>query len=165
MSRLALSEEHSERVDKVLTELITKTNARCAILADISGQLLATTGRTKGLDATVLAALIASNVAATAEMARLLGERRHFQILFHQGEEQNLHLNTIGTSFLLAVVFSVNVQIGLVRLFSTKAVDALAKMAPEWEMQLMVPGAATANVPNDFAASLADELDSLWKSN
>jgi len=164
MSRLALSAEHADRVEKILTELIGKTNARCAMLADISGQLLAVYGRTRGIDSTVLAALIASNVAATAEMARLLGERRHFQILFHQGEEHNLHLNTIGTSFLLAVVFSVNVQIGLVRLFSMKAMEALATMAPEWEMQLMVPGAPSA-VPDDFAQTLAGELDNLWKAN
>lgn len=163
MSTLALSTEHSDRVDKILNELIAKTGARCVILADISGQLLAVAGRVKGLDTTVLAALIAGNVAATAEMARLLGERKHFQILFHQGEDQNLHLGTIGTTFLLAVVFSVQTQIGLVRLFAMRAAEELGKMAPEWEARVMIPGAATQTVPADFAQTLADELDNFLK--
>ncbi len=163
MARLVLSEAHSDRVEKILRELLGKTGARCAILADISGQLLAVEGRVKGLDTTVLAALIAGNVAATAEMARLLGERKHFQILFHQGEEHNLHLGAIGTSFLLAVVFSVQTQIGLVRLFAMRAAEELGKMAPEWESLVMVPGASTQTVPEDFAQTLADELDNFLK--
>lgn len=122
-----------ERIEQVLDELRTKTRASYVFLADISGQLIQARGITGTTDLTTLAALTASNMAATAEMARQIGENQPFRLMFHEGSRRNIYLSQVGESFLLAVVFDAEVQIGLVRLFSKRATEELLALADEYE--------------------------------
>jgi len=130
---LVLPEEQVDRIEKILDELRSKTRSAFVFLADISGQLISARGRVRDSDIVALAALTASNMAATAEMARRMGEKSQFRLMFHEGETRNIYLSQVGTSFLLAVVFEVEVQIGLVRLFSKRAVDELEKLSAQYE--------------------------------
>lgn len=153
-----LPEKQVLQIQKILDELQGKTKATYVFLADISGQLIQARGRVGSTDIVALAALTASNMAATTEMARRIGEKAGFRLLFHEGEHENIYLSHVGTSFMLAVVFSSDVQIGLVRLFSKRAVDELAALSREYEETV-------ASVPSfmeaDFGAALDEELDRL----
>ena len=149
---LVLPAKLADRIEKILDELLAKTNSTYVSLADISGQLICARGRTGSTNIVALAALTASNMAATAEMARLIGEHNQFRLLFHEGEHENIYLSYVGESFLLAVVFRVGVQIGLVRLFSKRAVDALADLAAEFE-------AAMKSTPSVMEAGFGTALD------
>jgi|YNPBryantNP2012_1023418.scaffolds.fasta_scaffold06173_4 predicted regulator of Ras-like GTPase activity (Roadblock/LC7/MglB family) len=128
-----LPEAHVERIEQILDELCTKTRASYVFLADISGQLIHARGIVGSTDLVTLAALTASNMAATAEMARQIGESQPFHLMFHEGTKRNIYLSQVGKSFLLAVVFNVEVQIGLVRLFSKRATEELTALAEEYE--------------------------------
>lgn len=128
-----LPESQAERIEQILDELRTKTRASYVFLADISGQLIHARGITGAADVTTLAALTASNMAATAEMARQIGESQPFRLMFHEGSHRNIYLSQVGESFLLAVVFDAEVQIGLVRLFSKRATEELLALADEYE--------------------------------
>ena len=122
-----------DRIEKTMDELRGKTRATYVFLADISGQLINARGSAGNTDLVLLAALTASNMAATAEMARRMGETEQFRLMFHEGEKRNIYLSQVGKSFLLAVVFDAEVQIGLVRLFSKRAVEELEKLTTDYE--------------------------------
>lgn len=130
---IILPETQVERIEKIMDELRVKTRATFVFLADISGQLISARGSLGSSDPVALAALTASNMAATAEMARRMSEQTQFRLMFHEGERRNIYLSQVGKSFLLAVVFEVEVQIGLVRLFSKRAVEELEKLTAEYE--------------------------------
>ena len=80
---LILPEEQVDRIEKILDELRGKTRSAFVFLADISGQLICARGRVGDSDIVALAALTASNMAATAEMARRMGEKGQFRLMFH----------------------------------------------------------------------------------
>jgi predicted regulator of Ras-like GTPase activity (Roadblock/LC7/MglB family) len=151
-----LPTQQLDEVEQHLSRLYDKTGATCVLLIDISGQLISYKGTPEGVDLAGLAALAASDMAAVSEIARLVGERDRFKLLFHEGENHNVLISTVGRSFLLAIIFKTSVQIGLVRLFAREAVSILLEVAEKLE--------ATSDrveqiVDADFTISLAGELE------
>ena len=126
------------------------------LLADISGMLIMEKGKDVGLDTTALAAVTASNVAATAEMARQMGEPAPFSYLFHEGERRNIYISPVAETFLLVIIFDEMTQVGLVRIFARLAVDELLEVASELEPWLERAGSV---VDREFGGALADGLD------
>lgn len=154
-SGFILPTQQLDEIEQHLSRLYDKTSATCVLLIDISGQLISYKGTAEGVDLTSLAALAASDIAAATEMARLVGERDQFKFLFHEGENHNILISTLGVSFLLAVVFKNSVRIGLVRLFTREAVTELLEVVGEFEA---TRGRAAQIVDSDFTTSLATEL-------
>lgn len=153
-----LPEAQVERIEQILDELRAKTRASYVFLADISGQLIHARGVTRATDLAALAALTASNMAATAEMARQIGESQPFRLMFHEGAKRNIYLSQVAASFLLAVVFDAEVQIGLVRLFSKRAVEELQALAKEYER---IVEQTPAMMEAGFEGALDDALEAL----
>lgn len=145
-----------DEVEQHLGRLYDKTGATCVLLIDISGQLISYQGTTEGVDLAGLAALVASDMAAVTEMARLVGERDQFKLLFHEGENYNVLISTVGRSFLLAVIFKTSVRIGLVRLFTRETVTGLLEVVEKFEA---TSGRVVQIVDAEFITSLASELE------
>jgi predicted regulator of Ras-like GTPase activity (Roadblock/LC7/MglB family) len=150
------------KITKILSQLLEKTQACCVLLADISGQLICQQGFTKTFDPVILSALTASNMAATAEIARQIGEETPFKLMFHEGDDQNIYLSNVAGSFLLVVLFSTKVQIGLVRLFTGQAVKNLLPLAAEFEKVQKTQGRI---VDDEFGQALSTEIESLFGEN
>lgn len=161
-SGFILSADLKEKIDSVLDMLQRKTQANNIVLADISGQLISQTGTLDQLEIHHFAALAASNMAATTEMAKMVGERKRFKLLFHEGENKNVYLSNVGDSFLLVVIFSPNVQIGLVRLYTKQAVDRLVPLGEHFE-ELQSP--LTNVVSDEFGDALAEEMNTAFGGN
>jgi len=155
---IVLPTEQVDRIEGILDELRSKTRSAYVFLADISGQLIHAQGRYGSTDIVALAALTASNMAATAAMAHQMGEKSQFRLLFHEGDERNIYLSQVGESFLLAVIFDSNVQIGLVRLFSKRAVEELTRLAAEYEN---IVSHSPAMMESGFEIELDQALDQL----
>jgi len=143
-------------VEQHLRRLYDKTGASCVLLIDISGQLISYRGTTEGLDLASLAALAASDMAAVTEMAKLVSEGDHFKLLFHEGENHNVLISTVGESFLLVVIFKASVRIGLVRLLTKETATELLEVAEKFEAE---SGRVAQIVDADFTTSLASELE------
>lgn len=143
----------------MLSELASKTKASTILLADISGQLITQRGNTDDMNTQILSALAASDFAATAEMAKLVGEDAKFKLLFHEGEKRNVYLSNVGDNFFLVVVFDVSVTLGLVRIYTKKAIQSLLNVFETTE-----PGEdATTIMDSDFSSMLGDMLDESFK--
>jgi predicted regulator of Ras-like GTPase activity (Roadblock/LC7/MglB family) len=157
---LVLPSDLKAKVDEILKELQRKTYASCVMLCDLGGQLICKTGALQGLDATTFAALTAGDVAATTEMASMLGEQKPFRLLFHEGERQSVYVSCVFRTFLLAVVFRAAVKIGLVRLYTEYAVRDLIPLAQQFET---LQAEYAEELGSEFASAVGPELQGLFR--
>ncbi|MCB0269591.1 MAG: roadblock/LC7 domain-containing protein, partial [Calditrichaeota bacterium] len=90
---------------------------------------------------------------------KLVGEDAKFKLLFHEGEKRNVYLSNVGDNFFLVVVFDVSVTLGLVRIYTKKAIQSLLNVFETTE-----PGEdATTIMDSDFSSMLGDMLDESFK--
>ena len=158
--QVILNGKQYDAITTVLSELATKTKASAILFADMSGQLISQRGNTENMNTTVLSALAASDFAATAEMAKLVGEEAKFKLLFHEGDKRNVYLSNVGDDFFLVVVFDVSVTLGLIRIYTKKAIEDLnaAILAEESE-----DAKDDKMIDSDFSTLLGDALDDSFK--
>jgi predicted regulator of Ras-like GTPase activity (Roadblock/LC7/MglB family) len=154
-SHFALPEEMSEQISRVLGHLRDKTNAECVILADITGRLVAAQGQLE-TDPVLVAALAAGDLAATAELNRLIGEEEPTGAFLHEGETHGIYLYSIAGTFILVVVFSADTLVGLVRLFAGRAASELRELTGRFEKLLESPREGPGA---DFGSALASALE------
>lgn len=127
----------SERLDAFLAA----SRASLAILIDRSGQIIAERGYSRRDTGDELAALSAAAFAATEQVAKLIGEDS-FTVLFHEGEDQNIHLSVVGEAALLLAAFDDRTTLGLVRLYASEAASGLRPV-----MERIRSRTVKANVP------------------
>jgi predicted regulator of Ras-like GTPase activity (Roadblock/LC7/MglB family) len=156
MQHLSPPDELFIRMDDCLERLLDRSRAVCVLLADISGQLIVQRGKDTKLDTSGLAAVTASNMAATEEMARQIGEPAPFSYLFHEGTRRSIYVSAVGQTFLLVIIFDEMSQVGLVRIFARLAVNELLGVTAELEPWLEKAGSV---VDREFGGALADQLD------
>jgi predicted regulator of Ras-like GTPase activity (Roadblock/LC7/MglB family) len=118
-----LENEHKEIVS-VIERFLKESNSKCVYLVDKDGKLIAAKGETEHIDSTSLASLIAGSIAATGELAKLMGEKE-FSVLFHEGERNNLHISVVGQGGILVVLFDGRSSLGLVKLRAKKGSEDL----------------------------------------
>lgn len=140
-------------INDCLRGYLRESQAKCVILVDRDGQMLARQGFTQDLDTVSLAALTAGAIASTQEIARLLGEPE-FSVLFHQGQHDHIHFSLVGSRAIMMSVFDERTTIGLIRLVASKTVGLLAA-------QLDAPKLPPLSFGGEAVASLADRLDSV----
>ncbi|MGA1845578.1 roadblock/LC7 domain-containing protein [Deferribacter abyssi] len=117
----------TSKIEAELNRLKDESNAKAVFLLDKNGQIISSSKDTEGYDKTSLGALIAGNVAATDGLAKLLGEKE-FSILFHEGENEHIHINLINQKFILVVIFDESTSLGLVRLRVKKTINNLTQI-------------------------------------
>jgi predicted regulator of Ras-like GTPase activity (Roadblock/LC7/MglB family) len=82
------------------------------------------------LDVDTLSSLASSSFAATSQLAHMNNEH-DFAVMFHEGQETNIHIASISKDYLLVIFFPYASDIGKVRIISKRAHDALASaLAP-----------------------------------
>lgn len=158
--QIILNGTQYEGITKTLSELAVKTKASAILFADMSGQLISQRGNTEDMNTTVLSALAASDFAATAEMAKLVGEDAKFKLLFHEGEKRNVYLSNVGENFFLVVVFDVSVTLGLIRIYTKKAIQGLNQILEEDASDDLD---SRDMIDSDFSTLLGDALDESFK--
>jgi len=94
---------------------------------DMSGNLIMQQGSMHMEDIFSLAALSAANFAATAEIAKLIGEE-DFSLLFHKGDKRNIHFSRLGREHIIITLFNESVSLGLIRLKLNRAIEQMASI-------------------------------------
>jgi len=133
---LMLSERVYNGVGDILKELSAKTHANVIVFCEANGYPVLYKGNTTGMDLMAISSLAANNFSATAKMASMIGEADSFKFLFHEGEQTNIYLSRVGYNFLLLVIFDVEVALGFIRIYTSKAIqklDQLLKTAKDEE--------------------------------
>jgi predicted regulator of Ras-like GTPase activity (Roadblock/LC7/MglB family) len=142
----------------VLQKFLYDSNARCALLVDRSGQLVATVGERPSFDPTAFATLTAADFSANDQLAKLIGES-DFTSLFHQGDKESMYLADVARRLILVVLFDTRTTLGLVRLKMKETVTQLTHLFE----QVFARGAASpATRPPGLLAGAEDEIDKLF---
>jgi len=160
MSNYVILEEDSTRFTTALERLRQESNSKLTFLIDKNGQQIATAGDLSNIDPTSLASLAAGNVAATDGLAKLIGEKE-FSILFHEGENDSLHINVVGGWAILLVMFDERSSLGLVRLRVKKASAELDAILNEIATRDNSQG-STGYESSPFAEITDEDIDALF---
>lgn len=152
----SFTEEDFNAITRALQKFLGETNARCALLVDRSGQLVATVGEQPTFDPTAFATLTAADFSANDQLAQLIGET-DFNSLFHQGEKESMYLADIARRVILVALFDNRTTLGLVRLKIKDTVSELTKLFRE----VFERGKSAAKQPGILAGA-DDEIDQLF---
>lgn len=152
----SFTEDDFAAITHSLQRFLQESDARCALLVDRSGQLVATVGEQPKFDATAFATLTAADFSANDQLARLIGET-DFNSLFHQGEKESMYLADIARRLILVVLFDNRTTLGLVRLKLKQTVEELGKLFE----QVFARGASGPQQPG-LLAGADDEIDKLF---
>lgn len=118
--------EDVHELDRLLAELVRRSEASTAMIIDKGGFLITQAGDLSSLDSTTLAALAAGSFAATQGMASIVSEA-NFSCVYQQGDSYSLLVQNIEHDTLLVVVFAVNVSVGAVKYFANSTVPLIAQ--------------------------------------
>jgi predicted regulator of Ras-like GTPase activity (Roadblock/LC7/MglB family) len=125
--RLTFYKEDIDKIDRLLTEFLRLSGAKCALVIDKEGHLVTRRGEVRTIDMDTISALVAGSFAATKEMARLLGEDE-FTALYHQGTRDNIQLSLVGDRTLLTILFDDRTTVGMVRLYANETAKKLSEI-------------------------------------
>jgi predicted regulator of Ras-like GTPase activity (Roadblock/LC7/MglB family) len=158
-SDFVLYEEEFQRLEEALRRLRQEANGRAVFLIDKNGQQLAAAGEVEQFDTTTLASLTAGNVAATDGLAKLIGERE-FSVLFHEGQQDHIHISIVAKRAILVVIFDERSSLGLVRLRVKRASGDLEKIFETMLQKGEASGSQTGSSP--FSEITDDDIDALF---
>ncbi|GAC1647230.1 MAG: roadblock/LC7 domain-containing protein [Gemmatimonadaceae bacterium] len=154
----SFTEDDFGAITQTLQRFLYDSNARCALLVDRTGQLVATVGDQPNFDPTAFATLTAADFSANDQLARLIGET-DFNSLFHQGERESMYLADVARRVILVVLFDNRTTLGLVRLKMKTTVDELVRFFE----QVFARGPGDASAQPNILAGADDEIDKLFE--
>lgn len=156
----SFTEDDYAIITRTLNVFLADANARCALLVDRAGQLVATVGEQPRFDATTFATLTAADFSANDQLAKLVGENE-FSALVHRGEQESMYLADVARRVILVVLFDTRTTEGLVRLRAKQTVEELSRVFTE-----LFERSRQAQTDPDKAgmfAGLEDEIDRLFQ--
>jgi len=109
MSNFRIQPEEYNKAHSILTSLFESSHALLASIISRSGQEIACCCDHPIIDRTALAALAASNLAATFGIAELI-EETEFKRVYHRGKSKSILMVPIGDHFFLLLVFPNSVR-------------------------------------------------------
>jgi predicted regulator of Ras-like GTPase activity (Roadblock/LC7/MglB family) len=122
---LIVTREQILQLESIVGKELLDAGADHVIIVDMSGNLIMQQGSMHMEDIFSLAALSAANFAATAEIAKLIGEE-DFSLLFHKGDKRNIHFSRLGREHIIITLFNERVSLGLIRLKLNRAIEQMS---------------------------------------
>ncbi|MGB9722719.1 MAG: response regulator [Chloroflexia bacterium] len=123
-----LSREQLEELDILLAQLRLEVGARCVLLVEGNGYVIATKGYIEDLNVSALAALVAGDFAAASGIATLLGEDGSFRLNYHEGERYSAYSAQVTPEVFLVIIFGPDTRLGVVLHFARQALPQLREV-------------------------------------
>lgn len=121
-----LIEEDITLIDAALKELLKKSEASTAFIADKGGFLITSQGNQEDYDLTSIAALASGAFMASQSIAGMMNETG-FNSTYQQGENFNIYIQDVDEHCLLLVLFPAGVGVGAVKYFASATAHGVAK--------------------------------------
>jgi predicted regulator of Ras-like GTPase activity (Roadblock/LC7/MglB family) len=115
-----LYKEDLDRLNKILSHLITESASAYVLLINKDGNLISQVGFSPNINVTSLAALAAGSFASTKAIATLIGETE-FSVMFHQGAKENIHISLVDEDVIMVLIFDDRTNLGLVKMVAAQA--------------------------------------------
>ncbi len=159
-SRVTIYPSQDQAIDQILNNLIERCPAQYTLIAEVSGQVVSVRGGRDSANPVVLASLIAGDMAASQEIARVTGQYQHFQFILREGVVSNTFIAEAGKYLILFVQVAKDVPLGWARLVITEASHKLEEImasAPEDAKDIKID-----MKPDGLTEWVDDALNSLW---
>lgn len=125
----SFDQEQLDQTESILEKDLIKSGVNIALVVDMAGHIIANSRSDDcSHDVYSLAALAAGNFGAVNAMAQIVGEEE-FSLLFHKGQDENLHFSKVSEEILLITTFSNEISLGFLRL---KIAEAIEKIRSLW---------------------------------
>lgn len=160
---LILYPSQDQAIDKVLTSLMEKIPAQYILLADSSGQVISVIGKREQGDPVALGALVASDMAASQEMASITGEYQSYQMILREGSQVNNWIINAGPHLDLMFKVSASVPLGWTRLVIRRAAELIAQIAETPIEEEGDSGESIEIDDADFSDQIDKSLEELWR--
>ena len=134
MGDFVLYKEDIDRINKILSHLITESASAYVLLINKDGNLISQVGFSPNINVTSLAALAAGSFASTKAIATLIGETE-FSVMFHQGDNQNIHISLVDEDVIMVLIFDDRTNLGLVKMIANQAKSKLGYVLKRREEQ------------------------------
>src|SRR5207247_5613887 len=108
----SFSENDFKQIQQHLQAFLRESNARCALLVDRAGQLVATVGDPPQFDSTAFASLTGADFSANDQLAKVIGGAE-FASLGPHGEKGSMYLADVAKRCILVVLFDQRTPLGL----------------------------------------------------
>ncbi len=108
-------------IKQVLVELEERCPTQLILLADVSGLLISIRGNRGESDPTALASLIAGDLAASQEIARMTNQYQSCQLILREGQRSNSFIAEVGPYLALFVQVDADTPLGWARLLILEA--------------------------------------------
>jgi len=166
-SGLTLYPSQNKSINKLLGNLIKQVPAQFVLLADVTGQVVSARGEQNKIDLVALGSLVAGDLAASQEIARITGQYQDSQVALREGKHTNSFILETGTHLALFVQVAHDVPLGWARMVikntAKDITDILSNTPPEAE-QAKTEAANQPFFDNDdkLPDLFSDALDDLW---
>ncbi|MFZ5807812.1 MAG: roadblock/LC7 domain-containing protein [Chloroflexota bacterium] len=153
---------HEAAIEQVLARLAESCPTHFILLADTSGQLITIHGNRGSIDPTSLASLVAGDLVASKEIARMTGQYQACQLIMREGKDINTFIAEIGRYLALFVQVASNVPLGWARLLILDASQKINTIisTPPPRFNKVDLGLEDVSVSN----AVDDALSDLWKT-
>jgi len=153
----------------LLNGLLQQLPAKFMMLVDVAGQVVVAKGEHSNINLVMLGSLVAGDLAASQEIARLTNEYQDYQIVLREGQDSHTFIAEAGNYLALFVQVGHEVPLGWARILITKASQQLEEIMQESEpSQEEVAGfelemaASLAEADDDLSDLFGDALDDMW---
>ncbi len=165
-SGLTIYPSQDRAINQALLDLVQKTPAHFVLLADVTGQIISARGNKEGIDLVPLGSLVAGDLAASQEIARLTGQYQDYQMVLREGQNSHTFIIEAGLQLALLVQISKDVPLGWGRVVIQKAAHQLADIVatiPEDVVQNQATAEEEQLLAQEELSDLfSDALDDLW---
>ncbi len=120
-----LIEEDVQVLERVLREVLEKTDATTALIIDTGGFLISSQGDSRQFDLTTIAALASGAYMANQTIANLVHET-NFNSVYQQGEKYSMFVLCVDEFCLLSIIFKAQLSVGLVKYYAGPAAQQIA---------------------------------------
>ncbi|MDM8528844.1 hypothetical protein QUF58_11645 [Anaerolineales bacterium HSG24] len=124
-SGLTIYPSQQKEIDQTLAQLLQNVPARFVLLTDVTGQIISARGEQEKLNLVALASLVAGDLAASQEIARLTGEYEDYQLVLREGQEAHIFISEAGSYLAMLVQVTKDVPLGWARMVIKKVAQSL----------------------------------------
>jgi predicted regulator of Ras-like GTPase activity (Roadblock/LC7/MglB family) len=165
-SGISVFPEQQKAIDKILVNLRQELPAHFLLLGDVTGQIVQARGERDNIDLVALGSLMAGDLAASQEIARLTGEYQNYQMILREGSSKHTFISEVGHHLILLVQVSNDVPLGWARKFIQRTVRQVEDIMANTPLEVQQPGLEKQLAPmlnqEDLPGLFSDALDDLW---
>lgn len=148
------------RIEKVLSELVLQLPGSFVMVTDKAGQNIAWAGESGRINLVTLGALIAGDMAAGQEIARVTGEGQLPRMILHEGSGYQQFITEAGGHLVLFGRVPAETPLGLSRNFIMQAANQLGKISKD--SITIQAGKKYELVDQELQEEVDSALDDLW---